>query len=94
MEKLVKNENITVIITTHYMDEADKLCNRVAIIDLGSIVAFDTPGNLKRKMGGDIVKLETTTTKIGLLKKLKFVKDVEVVGDTISITLQEASKHL
>jgi ABC-2 type transport system ATP-binding protein len=38
---------VTVLLTTHYMEEADQLCNRVAIIDLGRIVALDTPAQLK-----------------------------------------------
>ena len=44
-------QGITVFLTTHYMEEADRLSDRVAIIDHGSIVALDTPSNLKAKQG-------------------------------------------
>lgn len=45
----------TVLLTTHYMDEADRLCDRVAIMDHGRILAMDTPDALKRTVGGDTV---------------------------------------
>jgi len=45
IRELIKKEDITVILTTHYMEEADKLCNRIAIVDHGKIVAMDTPKN-------------------------------------------------
>ena len=45
----------TVFITTHYMDEADALCDRILIIDNGEIVAEGTPDQLKRRLGGDAV---------------------------------------
>ena len=61
IEKLASEEKMTVIITTHYMDEADRLCDRIAIIDLGKIVALDTPDNLKRVVGGDVI----TLTEVG-----------------------------
>ncbi len=47
--------NTTVFITTHYMDEADALCDRILIIDHGEIVAEGTPEELKRRVGGDAV---------------------------------------
>jgi len=74
IERLVKSEKITVIITTHYMDEADKLCDRIAIIDFGKVVALDSPNNLKRKMGGDIIRLKALSPNIEALKKLRFIK--------------------
>ncbi len=54
----LRSEGVTVFMTTHYMEEADKLCDRVAIIDRGKIVAIDTPSNLKRIVGGDVIKIE------------------------------------
>lgn len=46
----VRDKGTTVVITTHYMDEAEELCDRVAIVDSGSIIALDTPGNLIDKL--------------------------------------------
>ena len=57
IEKLAKEEKITIVLTTHYMDEADKLCDRLAIIDYGKIVILGTPEELKKELGGDIIKL-------------------------------------
>lgn len=51
---------MTIILTTHYMDEADQLCSRIAIIDRGRIVAEDTPEGLKSTLGGDVLDLGTT----------------------------------
>jgi len=57
-----KQEQVTIFLTTHYMDEAEN-CDRIAIIDYGSIVALDTPEILKTRVGGDIVTLEVKDTE-------------------------------
>ncbi len=52
----IKNErNLTILITTHYMDEADRLCDRIAIVDHGKLVALDTPQRLKQNLAGSTV---------------------------------------
>ena len=56
LRKLHDEENITIAITTHYLDEAEALCDRVAIVDYGKLMALGTPTELKRQvMGGDVV---------------------------------------
>ena len=50
---------MTVFVTTHYLDEADGMCDRIAIIDHGKIVASGTPNQLKDRLGGDVVTLKT-----------------------------------
>ncbi|MFZ3384886.1 MAG: ATP-binding cassette domain-containing protein [Candidatus Methanoperedens sp.] len=57
IKKLNKDEGVTILLTTHYMEEADKLCDRIAIIDNGQIVALDTPQDLKNMLGGDVITL-------------------------------------
>ncbi len=58
----LNKEGQTICLTTHYMEEADQLCNRVAIMDHGKILALDTPSNLKKSVGIDtIVQLEVKT---------------------------------
>lgn len=63
IRELKKNNVITVFLTTHYLEEADGLCDRVAIIDHGKIVALDTPENLKHSVGGDVISLEVASDK-------------------------------
>jgi len=94
IENLVKSENVTVIITTHYMEEADRLCDRVAIIDHGKIAALDTPSALKSKTGGDIIRLSVRTPHIDRLKELDYILSMDYSGNTLRLTVKEAGKHL
>jgi ABC-2 type transport system ATP-binding protein len=52
LEKIKSERDLTVLLTTHYMDEADKLCDRIAIVDHGKLVALDTPAGLKASIPG------------------------------------------
>src|SRR6201984_2611716 len=55
LEKIKSERNLTILITTHYMDEADRLCDRIAIVDHGKLVALDTPTALKQSVPGSNV---------------------------------------
>ena len=57
VQKLNKETKLTIMLTTHYIEEADELCNRVAIIDHGRIIKLDTPERLKDSLGGDIIRV-------------------------------------
>jgi len=94
IEKLSKEEKMSIIITTHYMEEADKLCNRLAIIDHGKISALDTPAKLKTIVGGDIVTMKITDPHAEEIKKLEYVKKVEIKNKIVSLTVTNASEHL
>ncbi len=94
IEKLVEEKRLSIIITTHYMDEADRLCDRIAIVDHGKIVVLDTPANLKRTLGGDVVKLEAVSPNIEATKALPFVKAVEVQGSSVFLTVEDARSHI
>ncbi|PYC78837.1 ABC transporter [Streptomyces tateyamensis] len=54
----LREEGMTVLLTTHYLDEADALCDRIAIVDHGELVAEGAPEQLKREISGDVVTLE------------------------------------
>ncbi len=71
IKMLNQRERLTIIITTHYMEEADELCDRIAIIDRGRIIALDTPERLKDSLGGDIIRIGTPTPSklASLIKK-------------------------
>ena len=71
IQRLAKEEKITIILTTHYMEEADKLCDRIGIIDKGKIIALDTPSKLKARIGGDIIKLKAKQNNILSIEILK-----------------------
>jgi ABC-2 type transport system ATP-binding protein len=58
IERLAREEGITVLLTTHYLEEADKLASQVAIVDRGEIVATGTPNELKSSLEGDTIHLE------------------------------------
>ena len=53
----LRDEGTTIFLTTHYLDEADALCDRLAIMDNGQIVAKGTPNELKSRISGDIISL-------------------------------------
>ena len=60
IQKLRRESHLTVFVTTHYLDEADQFCDRIAIIDHGKIVAAGAPNELKDRLGGDVVSLRTS----------------------------------
>lgn len=85
LQQFRREERLTIFLTTHYMDEADLLCDRIAIIDNGKIIAMDTPENLKKEIpGSDIVDVtleradinEGIETIIGEIEALPFVHQV------------------
>jgi len=94
IEKLKKENKMTIIITTHYMEEADRLCDRVAIIDAGKIVALDTPENLKKVLKGDIISLKLSKPNLSTIKKMRFVKKIEKTADGVRLTVEDAHKNL
>ncbi len=95
IEKLVKEEEMTIILTTHYMEEADHLCNRIGIIDEGKIIALDTPSNLKKSIGGDIVRIKTKSyQEIENLRKLVYIRKAELVDGDLILYVDNARANL
>ncbi|WP_456365339.1 ATP-binding cassette domain-containing protein [Thermococcus sp.] len=71
VERLVREEGKTVLLTTHYMTEAEKLCGRIAIIEGGRIIALDTPENLKRLVReGETVKIRVRNLRPERVKEI------------------------
>ncbi len=90
---LSKREKITIILTTHYMEEADKLCSRVAIIDYGKIIALDQPERLKEGLEGDMISVRTESTK-ELSEKLKqqdLVKDMKESDGELTLVVKNGA---
>jgi len=81
LRQLKENRDLTVLITTHYMDEADKLCDRIAIIDHGKLVALDSPMKLKASISGsNILEVSFPTTPAGWEDQMKALPEVEAVS--------------
>jgi ABC-2 type transport system ATP-binding protein len=76
---LKKEFGMTLFMTTHYLEEADALCDRIAIIDHGKIVVVGTPEELKESLGGDIITLsiKQDVDITNLVKKIEHVKEVK-----------------
>jgi ABC-2 type transport system ATP-binding protein len=81
LQRIQSERKLTILITTHYMDEADKLCDRIAIVDHGELKALDTPMRLKMSVPTDnILEVSFTSTPPGWAEKLKTLPDVETVS--------------
>lgn len=92
IREMMKVEDITIILTTHYMEEADKLCDRVAIVDNGKVVALDTPRNLKEALGGESIIVKTRNNPL-YLEKVRasgIVKSVVIAGEEVKMTVDNA----
>jgi daunorubicin resistance ABC transporter ATP-binding subunit len=90
----LRKQGKTVFITTNYLEEAQALCSRIAIIDRGRLVALDTPENLKQTFGGSVVEIETARPfeNLAELQALAGVKRVEQDGLALKITNQAGDR--
>ncbi len=96
MQKLNKAEKITIILTTHYMEEADYLCERVAIIDHGRILAMGTPAGLKNSMGGDVItlKVNDAAKMASLAKSVKGAAHIKLHDNSVSVAMANAGNKI
>lgn len=97
IERLNEEEGLTIVLTTHYMEEADRLCDRTAIMQDGRIQALDSPDRLKADLGGDILQITVSNDPReleSLLDDLDWVQEVARDGLELSITAQDAERHV
>jgi len=88
IKKLKVEYGMTLFMTTHYLEEADGVCDRIAIIDHGKLVKIGSPGELKAGLGGDIIELgirEDSEDLTPLIMQSKSVKGVKKVDSTYRI---------
>ncbi len=91
IKKIRKDFGMTIFISTHYMEEADKLCDRIGIIDHGKIQVVDTPKSMKSAIGNEIISFNLVDGKanqdalIEQINKIEFVKEVKIKQDLITV---------
>jgi ABC-2 type transport system ATP-binding protein len=97
----LRERGITVVMTTNYLDEADRLCDRLAIIDKGHVKALGSPSELKAGLGGDIVSLtvgDAEPTRIAtlaaMLKGLASVRAIRTTPSGLDIRVESSEKAL
>jgi ABC-2 type transport system ATP-binding protein len=97
IRKLRQELGTTIFLTTHYLDEADALCDRVLVIDYGKIVAVGTPEELKRRISGDVITLSVSGdpgTAAGLLAGQPGVRDISLDGRALRLAVEQGEEAL
>jgi ABC-2 type transport system ATP-binding protein len=93
--RALRGEGITVVLTTHYMEEADVLCDRVAVVDKGKVLALDTPQQLKKTLGAATVvelrlrDVDSAGKLLPLLDSLEEVDSAERTAEGVRIFAKE-----
>ncbi len=95
IEHLAGSEGMTILLTTHYLDEADRLAGRLAIVDAGRVVVDGTPDGLKGELHGDViqVQLDGRADPPAVLTALSgAVRDVQCTGDLLSARADDGAR--
>jgi len=94
--RLNKEEDVTVFLTTHYMEEADFLCSRVAIMDHGRLVVLDRPEDLKSSIGSDLITLECSDSGrfAERLRKEDWVENLKLHAETMIIGTKHSAERI
>jgi ABC-2 type transport system ATP-binding protein len=89
----LREEGMTVFITTHYLDEADALCDRISIMDNGEVVASGSPAVLKREISGDVVHVGTSSVAAAadILDAEDFVNKIETHDDSVRLYVDDGA---
>jgi ABC-2 type transport system ATP-binding protein len=97
VEKL-NQEGLTILYTTHYMEEAERLCHRIAIMDFGKVIALDTPKNLIESLGGGVLRVGLLNGKLPLVheqaEKLASVQAVSQINDELMVQTHQSRQAL
>jgi ABC-2 type transport system ATP-binding protein len=97
IKKLNAEFGVTIILTTHYMEEADFLCQRVAIMDKGRFVALDTPAKLKDILGGDVVTMEIQGDAAAFaesLQSVEWIKSSRAHDSSLTLTMERGERRI
>ena len=98
--RLLRDEGTTIFLTTHYLDEADQLCDRVAIVDHGRVIALGSPDELKQRYSGDTIEV-TADAQADALEDVAYsladepsIASLAVANGTIRVTAVDATKAM
>jgi len=98
LRRLRQQHGLTVVMSTHYMEEADALCDRIAIVNDGRIAAIDTPERLKRTVGADTIRIQLaqqpTAAQGDELRKAFQDASVRVTDHTLEVRVEDGSQAL
>jgi ABC-2 type transport system ATP-binding protein len=96
IRELKETHDITVVLTTHYMDEADRLSDRIAIMDYGKIIALDTPPKLKETLEGDVITIKANNLDalFSVITEQMGLQKTRIVNGTIEITVRNGEGML
>ena len=94
--RALRDQGTSVLLTTHYLDEADALCDRLVIVDHGLIVAEGTPGELKKEVAGDVVtlRIDDQAAAQELLATQPYIKETQAEGDALRAYLDDGEHNL
>lgn len=96
IKKIHKEFQMTIFLTTHYMEEADQLCDRIGIIDNGKIQVIDTPENMKNAMGNEIISLtfenENSEDFLSQLSQIDLVKKINKDNDKFTLFVSSGTE--
>ena len=97
IDELVAQEDVTVLLTTHYLDEADHLADRLAIVDRGRLIVEGTPEELKSDLRGDTVHVELssaddTSMAVGLLTRVAGLRNIDVDGRSVRARAEHGAR--
>jgi ABC-2 type transport system ATP-binding protein len=96
IRKMNKEEGTTIFLTTHYMDEADFLCDRVGIIDKGKILIIDSTQNLKNSIGNDLITLSCSNYNklINRLEKESWISNIKKHDSSITFGVEKGEEKI
>jgi ABC-2 type transport system ATP-binding protein len=97
IQRMNEEAGVSIVMTTHYIEEAEQLCDRVAIVDDGDIAAIDSPAALTASLGGDVVSIVTEGTPRGLPDRLDaqgWVREYETTGIGVNVTVDRGGERI
>ena len=97
IKKIHTEFDMTIFLSTHYMEEADNLCDRIGIIDGGKIQVIDSPENMKNAMGNEVISIimddsNNRDSFLSQIKKIEFVKNINEDGEKLTIFVSNGTQ--